>query len=87
MKATVYIKLREAVLDPQGKAVEGVFKDLGVSGVRGVRVGKMIEMTLDDTSEGTADARLAAANAKVKDMCQRVLVNTVIEDYHFVIAQ
>jgi len=120
MKATVYIKLREAVLDPQGKAVEGALKDLGFSGVRGVRVGKMIEMTLDGTTEETANARVEAAdarveaaakveaadarleavnagletanagleavNAKVRDMCERVLVNTVIEDYHFVIS-
>ncbi|WP_420264163.1 phosphoribosylformylglycinamidine synthase subunit PurS [Candidatus Magnetominusculus dajiuhuensis] len=77
MKARIYIKLKPEVLDPQGKAVSGGLKTLGFDGVRDVRVGKYIVLDMD---EGIADAE---AEKQVKDMCEVLLVNTVIEEYEF----
>jgi len=74
MIARVHVTLKQGVLDPQGKAISNSLKSLGFSGVSGVRQGKYIEVELDD-----ADAQ--AARAKVEEMCQKLLANTVIEDY------
>ena len=74
MIARVHVTLKQGVLDPQGKAIANSLKSLGFSGVSGVRQGKYIEVELED-----ADADLARAT--VEDMCQRLLANTVIEDY------
>jgi len=79
MKAIVTVGLKPGVLDVQGKAVAGALKDLGFAGVHGARVGKRIEIELD-----AADA--AAAEAQVKDMCEKLLANTVIESYRVEIA-
>ena len=70
MKATVTVTLKNGVLDPQGKAVEGALHSLGFEAAD-VRVGKFIELTLPD---GTEDPR-------IKEMCEKLLANTVIEDY------
>ncbi len=74
MKAIVKIMLKPGVLDPQGKAIEHALDSLGFSGVGEVRQGKLITLDLDET-----DA--AKAREQVRDMCEKLLANTVIEDY------
>ncbi|MEQ8585783.1 MAG: phosphoribosylformylglycinamidine synthase subunit PurS [Thalassobaculaceae bacterium] len=74
MKATVHVTLKSGVLDPQGKAIGHALSTLGFDGVGDVRQGKVIEISLDET-----DA--AKAEADVKAMCERLLANTVIENY------
>jgi phosphoribosylformylglycinamidine synthase subunit PurS len=79
MKARVTITLKSGVLDPQGKAIEGALHGLGFSGVEDVRQGKYIEFDLAETDP-------AKAEQAVKSMCDRLLANTVIENYHIDIA-
>jgi phosphoribosylformylglycinamidine synthase len=74
MKARVHVTLKNGVLDPQGKAIGHALGSLGFTGVGDVRQGKFIELDLKET-----DA--AKAKAKVKEMCEKLLANTVIEDY------
>lgn len=76
MKARIKIVLKPGVLDPQGKATEHALSALGFSGVKDVRQGKYIEVTLAET-----DA--AKAEAQVEKMCQDLLANMVIENYAF----
>jgi phosphoribosylformylglycinamidine synthase len=71
MKARVHVMLKNGVLDPQGEAVKHALGALGFQGVEGVRQGKVIELELAD---GTTEAT-------VRDMCERLLANTVIESY------
>ncbi|WP_407493286.1 phosphoribosylformylglycinamidine synthase subunit PurS [Pseudooceanicola sp. MF1-13] len=71
MKARVHVMLKNGVLDPQGEAVRHALGSLGFDGVEGVRQGKVIELDLaDGTTEDT-----------VRDMCEKLLANTVIESY------
>ncbi|HPA38868.1 MAG TPA: phosphoribosylformylglycinamidine synthase subunit PurS [Phenylobacterium sp.] len=79
MRAKVHVFLKPGVLDVQGKAVENALHGLGWSGVEGVRVGKTIEFDLK-----ASDA--AAAEAEVKQMCEKLLANTVIESYRVELA-
>ena len=72
MKARIIVTLKEGVLDPQGQAIEGALSALGFDGVGSVRQGKIIDIELIDPAD--AEARLEA-------MCEKLLVNTVIEDY------
>ncbi len=74
MKARVHVTLKAGVLDPQGKAVEHALHGLGFDSVQGVRQGKVIELELDET-----DAERARAG--VEQMCEKLLANTVIENY------
>lgn len=74
MKARVHVTLKNGVLDPQGAAVKHSLGALGFDGVDRVRQGKIIELELTET-----DA--AKAEAQVKNMCEKLLANTVIEDY------
>ena len=74
MKAKVYVTLKKGVLDPQGKAVMGALKSMNFSEVRDVRIGKFMELDIDGKSGKEAEARL-------KEMCERLLANTVIENY------
>ncbi len=74
MKARVHVMLKIGVLDPQGEAVRHALGTLGFAGVDGVRQGKVIELDL-------AESDAAKAAASVKDMCERLLANTVIESY------
>ncbi|MEM7075744.1 MAG: phosphoribosylformylglycinamidine synthase subunit PurS [Pseudomonadota bacterium] len=74
MKARVHVMLKEGVLDPQGEAVRHALGQLGFQGLDGVRQGKVIELDLDETD---ADA----ARARVTEMCEKLLANTVIERY------
>ncbi len=76
MKANIYVTLKREVLDPQGDAVRRAVSTLGVSGVRDVRVGKLIEVELDEHDRARAEEALRA-------MCEKLLANPVIEDYRF----
>ena len=76
MKATVYVRLKGEVLDPQGRAVQKALDTLGVSGVRDVRVGKLIEIQLDPTLH-----QGEKLDAQLRKMCEELLANPVIEDY------
>jgi len=71
MKARVHVMLKDGVLDPQGEAVRHALGALGFDGVNGVRQGKVIEL---DLAEG-------ASEADVRQMCEKLLANTVIESY------
>lgn len=71
MKLRIVVTLKNGVLDPQGKAIEHALGSLGFSGVGEVRVGKLIEL---DVADGTSDA-------DIDGMCQKLLANTVIENY------
>lgn len=79
MKAVVHVMLKPGVLDPQGEAVRHALGSLGFDGVEAVRQGKVIELDL-------ADKDTAAAEAEVKQMCEKLLANTVIESYRIEIA-
>jgi phosphoribosylformylglycinamidine synthase len=74
MKARVTVMLRDGVLDPQGEAVRHALGTLGFRGVESVRQGKLIELEL-----GHGDR--AAAEAEVREMCEKLLANTVVESY------
>ncbi len=74
MKARVDITLKNGVLDPQGKAIQHALGALGFDGVNDVRQGKVIELQLAGDDRATAEAAL-------KEMCEKLLANTVIEDY------
>jgi phosphoribosylformylglycinamidine synthase subunit PurS len=74
MKARITVTLKSGVLDPQGKAIEGALKSLGVEGVASVRQGKVFDVELDIANKAKAEAAL-------KNACERLLANTVIENY------
>jgi phosphoribosylformylglycinamidine synthase subunit PurS len=76
MKAKVYVTLKKSVLDPQGKAVQHALSTMGFGEVKDVRIGKFIELDL-----GSADK--AQAEQKIKTMCEKLLANTVIEDFKY----
>jgi phosphoribosylformylglycinamidine synthase PurS subunit len=79
MIAKVQVMLKNGVLDPQGEAVRHALGTLGFDGVQSVRQGKIIEVELDDVELDGGDK--TAARAKVTDMCEKLLANTVIESY------
>ena len=81
MKATVYVRLKQEVLDPQGDAVRRALATLGFSGVKGVRVGKLIEIELDPDGASPEDL-----NERLRKMADEMLANTVIEDYEVVVS-
>tara|TARA_R110002126_G_scaffold28093_1_gene93710 strand:+ start:19859 stop:20131 length:273 start_codon:yes stop_codon:yes gene_type:complete len=74
MKARVTVTLKNGVLDPQGKAIEGALGSMGFEGIGHVRQGKVFDLELS-----TTDA--AAARQQLDEMCAKLLANTVIEDY------
>jgi len=74
IKARVTVTLKNGVLDPQGKAIEGALSALGFEGVGHVRQGKVFDLEL----EGSDPAK---AEADVKSMCEKLLANSVIENY------
>ena len=74
MKAKVIVTLKNGVLDPQGKAIEGALGSMGFGGVDGVRQGKYFEINLAETDR-------AKAEVAVKAMCDKLIANTVIENY------
>jgi phosphoribosylformylglycinamidine synthase subunit PurS len=74
MKVKVHVTLKQGVLDPQGTAIGHALGNLGFSGVNGVRQGKYIELDLAETDPDKA-------RQTAKSMCDRLLANTVIENY------
>jgi len=78
VKVVVNVKLKEGVLDPQGKAVSHALKSLGFSNINGVRIGKQIVLDIDESDE-------KKAKEEVAKMAEELLANTVIEDYEIVI--
>lgn len=74
MKARVTVTLKSGVLDPQGQAIEGSLKSLGFPGVGAVRQGKVFDLALEGGDQDAARASLTA-------MCEKLLANTVIENY------
>jgi phosphoribosylformylglycinamidine synthase subunit PurS len=74
MKARVKVTLKNGVLDPQGKAIEGALGAMGFDGVNGVRQGKYFEIELAETDK-------VKAEAQVKAMCEKLIANTVIENF------
>ena len=74
MKARVYITLKSGVLDPQGQAVSQTLGRLGFEEVTSVRIGKYVELELNETDEDRARER-------VTEMCNRLIANTVIEEF------
>ena len=80
MKAKVHVTLKPGVLDPQGKAVQQALAALGFEGVSGVRQGKVIELELSESDP-------EKATAEVEAMCEKLLANTVIEDYRVEIGE
>ncbi|MFQ5543076.1 MAG: phosphoribosylformylglycinamidine synthase subunit PurS [Nitrospiria bacterium] len=76
MNAKIYISPKEGILDPQGKAVEHALTVLGFEGVKGVRIGKYMEISL---TPGPIDQ----IKKSVEAMCEKLLANTVIESYRY----
>lgn len=76
IKATIVIRLKSSVLDPQGHAVKGSLHSLGFDEVQDVRIGKTIEVWLESVD-------LEAAKVKVEAMCKQLLANPVIENYEY----
>ncbi len=74
MKAHIKVTLKNGVLDPQGKAIEGALGHMGFDGIGSVRQGKYFEIEL-------AESDRAKAESKVKAMCDKLIANTVIENY------
>jgi phosphoribosylformylglycinamidine synthase PurS subunit len=72
MKARIFVTLKDGVLDPQGQAIQGALGALGFDGVESVRQGKVFDIDLADSRD---------AEARLKAMCERLLANTVIEDF------
>lgn len=76
LKATVYVTIKKSVLDPQGVAVQGALHSVGFQEVESLRIGKYMELTLDTDNRTEVEGRL-------KEMCEKLLANTVIEDYRY----
>jgi phosphoribosylformylglycinamidine synthase len=72
MKARVFVTLKEGVLDPQGLAIQSALGALGFSGLNSVRQGKVFDIELADSAD---------AEARLKAMCEKLLANTVIENF------
>ena len=76
MKAKIHVTLKQGILDPQGKAIEHALDSLGFKKAANVRVGKYIEFDLKETDKTKAEG-------EVKQMCERLLANTIIEEYRY----
>ena len=76
MKAKIHVTLKQGLLDPQGKAIEHALDSLGFKNAGNVRVGKYMEVDVNEADRAKADAQ-------VKQMCEKLLANTVIEDYRY----
>lgn len=76
MKVKIYVTLKQGILDPQGKAIEHALDSLGFKNTANMRVGKYMEVDVNETDRLKADSQ-------VKAMCEKLLANTVIEDYRY----
>lgn len=74
MKARVVVTLKSGILDPQGKAIEGALRSLGIDGISGVRQGKVFDIEVDAPDRARVEAVL-------KEAAERLLANTVIENF------
>ena len=74
MKFSVTVTLKKDVLDPQGKVVENTLKNMGMNDLKSIRQGKHFEIEVSENN-------LTEAEKKVNDMCKKLLVNLIIEDY------
>jgi len=74
VKARVIVTLKPGVLDPQGKAIEGALRSLAIEGVNAVRQGKVFDIEVDGEDRNAAHARL-------REACERLLANTIVENY------
>ncbi|TXN02295.1 phosphoribosylformylglycinamidine synthase subunit PurS [Methylobacterium sp. WL103] len=79
MKARIVVTLKTGVLDPQGKAIEAALKSFGIESIEGVRQGKVFDIEVAATD-------LAGAEATLKTACEKLLANTVVENYAIEIA-
>ncbi|MDP4552126.1 phosphoribosylformylglycinamidine synthase subunit PurS [Alkalihalobacillus macyae] len=77
-KVKVYVTLKESVLDPQGSAVKNSLHSLSYNEVEDVRIGKYMELTVKDTEN---------LDQRIKEICEKLLANTVIEDYTYEIEE
>jgi phosphoribosylformylglycinamidine synthase subunit PurS len=78
-KVKVYVTLRESVLDPQGTAVKGALHSLSYNEVQDVRIGKFMELMIEKSERNIDEL--------VREMCEKLLANTVIEDYRYEIEE
>ncbi|WP_447980178.1 phosphoribosylformylglycinamidine synthase subunit PurS [Candidatus Nitrospira bockiana] len=76
MKAKIHVTLKPGILDPQGKAIEHALEALGFKGASNVRVGKYMELDLNESVKDKAEA-------EVRAMCEKLLANTIIEEYRY----
>ncbi|MCU1245685.1 MAG: phosphoribosylformylglycinamidine synthase [Acidobacteria bacterium] len=82
MKATVVVELKPSVLDPQGKAIQHSLATLGFGGVEDVRAGKLFKITLADGGQSREELE-----AQLRQMCERLLANTVVENFSFALEE
>jgi phosphoribosylformylglycinamidine synthase subunit PurS len=80
MRVKIFVSLRSGVLDPQGKAIERSLHTLGYGEVQDVRMGKYLELRVEAASREAAESR-------IREMCDKLLANPVIEDYRFEIQE
>jgi phosphoribosylformylglycinamidine synthase PurS subunit len=76
VKAKIHVTLKQGILDPQGKAIEHALDSLGFKNTSNVRVGKYMEVDVDEMDKTKADAA-------VKAMCEKLLANTIVEEYRY----
>jgi len=74
LKFSVTVTLKKDVLDPQGKVVENTLVNMGMNNLKSIRQGKYFQIEVDEEDQ-------AAAEKKVDEMCKKLLVNSIIEDY------
>ncbi len=76
VKAKIHVTMKPGILDPQGKAIEQALATLGYTSASNVRMGKYLELDLNETAKEKAEAQ-------VKAMCEKLLANTIIEEYRY----
>lgn len=76
MKAKIHVTLKQGILDPQGKAIEHAMEALGFKSASNVRVGKYMEFDVQETDKAKADQ-------SVRAICEKLLANTIIEEYRY----
>ena len=76
MRVKIFVSLKTGVLDPQGKAIERSLHTLGYAEVQDVRMGKFLELQVEASSRAVAEAR-------IREMCDKLLANPVIEEYRY----
>ena len=82
MNAVVTVTLKPSVLDPQGKAIQHSLSSLGFGGVEDVRVGKLFKLTLADSGQSRENVE-----SQIRQMCERLLANTVIETFSYTLEE